>query len=93
MRIQWLPRALVDLEQVGDYLRMQAPEVESRIVLQIYDSIGSLAEMPLRGRPMNRNGVRQLLLIDIQYVITYRVLASSVQILRIRHGARKPLKD
>ena len=88
-----MARALRDLESVANYLRMEAPAVESRMVLEIYEAVGSLAQMPLKGRQTDRTGVRELTLFSIHYKVIYRVTARSVQILRIRHTSRRPLKD
>ena len=46
----------------------------------------SLAEFPMRGRPVGR--LRELVAVQ-PYIIRYRIIADgSVQIIRIRHGAQ-----
>ena len=91
MEVRWLPEAADDLEGISDWLRANAPHVEQRIVREIYRATKSLQILPFRGRQTARPETRELVLIRINYVVVYRVRQETIQIMRVRHMARKPL--
>lgn len=93
MMVRWMPRAVADFEKIAEYYRLNAPAVERHILLAIYEGIGSLAAFPHKGRPTSILDTRRLVIVDTPYAVTYRLRGSAIQILRIRHGARKPLKS
>jgi plasmid stabilization system protein ParE len=59
MLLRWMPSASNDLQRIADYLREHAPEVEAKIVLEIFAGIESLQHFPFKGRPTRRIGIRQ----------------------------------
>ena len=48
-----------------------------------------LAEQPHQGRAGRVPGTRELVITDTPYIIPYRVVEDTVQILRVLHGKRK----
>jgi plasmid stabilization system protein ParE len=90
MEVRWLSKSAADMEHISNYLWENAPAAAERVMQSLYDGVESLAQMPHRGRPY-RSGMRQLPLLDWNYLVTYKVVAETVQILRVRHMARKPL--
>ncbi len=91
MTLRWMPIAARDLERISVYLSENAPYAERRVIRELYAGIKSLETMPERGRPAKPEGTRQLVFVDLHYVVTYRILNARVEIVRIRHSARKPL--
>jgi len=92
MRIDYAPRAIRDLEQIGAY---HGEVAGSRVAAEIADRIervvARLAVHPGIGpRVVSRPGVRTLLVQRYPYKIFYRVRGETVQILHIRHTARRP---
>ena len=87
-----MPEAARDLERIADYLRINAPHAESEIVEELFGRIRNLRLTPYQGRPGKRIGERQLIFVRIRYVVTYRVTDSAIQVMRIRHSSRKPLR-
>ena len=91
MRLRWLPQAADDLESIYEYLLENNPAFADSTVTRLYEGIRSLREMPYRGRPRSLPGVRDLIFFDLPYIVTYRVTSEAIEILYIRHSARKPL--
>jgi plasmid stabilization system protein ParE len=92
MRIEYAPRAIRDLEEIGDYYRaVAAPPVAAAIADRFERIIGRLALHPESApRVIDRPGVRAVLVRRYPYKIFYRVRGDVVEILHIRHTARRP---
>jgi addiction module RelE/StbE family toxin len=84
----WSARAINDLETVRAYIGTAAPLDAQRLVVRLVNAAESLADMPERGRRVGQ-GVRELAVI-YPYLIRYRVIDGGVEIVRVRHGARRP---
>lgn len=94
MRIEYAPRAIADrLEIIGYYRDSAGREVAESFELQLSDMIARLLTTPRIGPPVYaRSGVRALLLRRFPYKVFYRASREVVQILHIRHTARKPVR-
>jgi toxin ParE1/3/4 len=90
--LRWLPAAADDLEGIAEYLRTEAPESEAEIIFELHRGIKSLRAAPRLGRPTGTAGIRQLVFPRLRYLVTYRLTEDTIQILRIRHASRKPLR-
>lgn len=88
-RVIWTNAALRDVQRVQDYIRQFNPLAAQRMALRLISTAQSLAEAPERGRPVL--GGRRELTVVWPYIIRYRVQDDRVAILRVRHGARRPL--
>jgi plasmid stabilization system protein ParE len=85
----WTERALNELEAIRAYIGAVKPLAAQRMAARLIAAAEDLAEYPARYR--TAGAVRELVVIR-PYIIRYRITANSVVILRIRHGARRPLK-
>jgi plasmid stabilization system protein ParE len=92
MRIDYAPRAVRDIEDIGAYYRAVASlPVATAIAERIERVIDQLALHPRSGaRVIDRLGVRAVLVRRYPYKIFYRVRGDIVEILHIRHTARRP---
>lgn len=88
MRLRWSLGSQRDLRQIPDYIRNERPSAAGKVLAGIRQGCQSLTCAPLRGRPGNRKGTRELILPPLPYVIVYRVRDSYIQIVRIWHGAQ-----
>jgi len=86
-RVVWTRRALADLNAIETYIGQFSPLAARRFVLRLYHAGLALAEQPNRGRPIS--GGRRELTIVAPYLLRYRVRGGVVQILSLRHGARR----
>jgi toxin ParE1/3/4 len=48
-----------------------------------------LSDQPDAGRAGRVHGTRELVIADTPFILPYRVVENTVQILRVLHGARK----
>ena len=85
--VVWSRRALADLAAIQAHIRQFRPLAAQRMAQRLRKAAESLAEHPERGRPA---GMLRELAVIAPYLIRYRVAGDMVQIVRIKHGARKP---
>lgn len=88
MRVKWRPLAEEDHEQIVDYIAednlLAAIEVGDEIVCQVEE----LKTFPESGRRGRIQGTRELVINGLPYVVPYRIVDSTVEILRIYHTSR-----
>jgi plasmid stabilization system protein ParE len=96
-RIILAKRVATDPEQIFEYLAARSPQHAPDVIDNILKSIERLAEFPHRtivaGQPTDvKSPVRSLPVPP--YVIFFRVVEEQriVRVLRVRYGARRPLK-
>ena len=87
-RIVWADEALENLEAAGSYIRDFNPGAAQRLTRRLVDAAESLADFPERGRAISPT--RRELPVVRPYLIRYAVTPDEVQILKIRHMARRP---
>lgn len=92
-RIRWTRRALRRLDEIGAYISSEDPVAASRVVARIVTAAEGLADYSSLGRPGRIKGTRELVLVDIPYIIAYRIGDGQPEILTVMHSAQKwPLK-
>jgi addiction module RelE/StbE family toxin len=83
MRIRWTEPAARDLTHICDYIRDHNPPATARrVALMIYESVGSLARFPHRGRPGRREDTRELVLPRLPFLAIYSIRGDVIEILR-----------
>lgn len=87
-QVVWTYPALASLETIRTYIADFSPLAAQRMALRLTTAGQSLADHPERGRAIG--GDRRELVTVPPYLIRYRVRAGAVEILAIRHGARRP---
>ncbi len=88
MRIRWTESAAADLQSIKTYLDRHHPDLSHTTVRMLYQRIRSLKNMPTRGRIGSRIGTRELLFVPLPYIVVYRIQETTIEILRIYHGAQ-----
>lgn len=89
MQVEWLRRALLNLEQEAAYIARDNPRTAAALVLEADETTRLLARHPDMGRPGRVPGTRELVLPNFPYIIPYRVKEQRVEILRVFHTSRK----
>jgi toxin ParE1/3/4 len=89
MQIRWQDDAINDLIQVRRFIAMDNPSAAARVANRIRSAVPVLARQPGMGRPGRVPGTRERVLVDIPYIIAYRVEEDSVVVLRVLHTSRK----
>ena len=89
MQIRWQDDAINDLIQVRRFIAMDNPSAAASVANRIRSAVPELARQPGMGRPGRVPGTRERVLVDIPYIIAYRVEEDSVVVLRVLHTSRK----
>ena len=89
VRVVWTRLALDDLEHAHEYIEAANPQGAHAMIDQIERAIGALISFPEIGRPGRIEGTRELVVVGTPFVVPYRVLGQSVNILGVIHSARR----
>lgn len=89
MIVRWLERAIVDLEDIADYIAMDNPEAALGILDRVESSAAAIPDNPLRGRSGRVAGTRELIIAGTPYLIVYRIGLDTIDVLRVLHGAQQ----
>ena len=79
--------ALADLAAIRTYIGERNPAAASRVAAQLVAACDRLEHLPERRRPGLVEGTREVTSIW-PYVIVYRIMPASVEIIRVWHGAQ-----
>jgi len=89
MKIRWVRLALTDLDEAAAFISQDNPEAAKRAVKRVRDAARLLSDQPNAGRPGRVHGTRELVIADTPFILPYRVVRNTVQILRVLHAARR----
>ncbi len=90
MDLIWSPEARADLHTIHAYVSEQDPEAAARLVRRIVFVIEErLLPMPEIGRPGRVPGTRELVVAGTPFIVPYRVVGNTIQLLRVYHAARR----
>jgi toxin ParE1/3/4 len=89
VQIAWTTAAVVDLEQISDYLLENHPELATATIQRIFKSVSELKLFPARGRSGRKEGTRELVLTQLPYLAVYELVGETIRVLRVLHGARR----
>jgi toxin ParE1/3/4 len=83
------PQALIDLEDIGDYIAERNPNAAVRLVDTLEGRWNLLTLHPFSGAPRDdiAPGIRHLVVGE--YLTLYRVGDEAIEILRVLHGRRR----
>jgi toxin ParE1/3/4 len=93
MTVDYTKRAIADLLNIATHYEGTGnPGVGQRIAARIDEVVARIAAHPRSGRTVaNQQGLRVVPLLRFPYVIFYEITApGTIQILHIRHAARRP---
>ncbi|PLR20295.1 addiction module toxin RelE [Caulobacter zeae] len=86
-KVAWSIRSRRDLEGIRAYIGQVRPIAAQRLAIRLVTAVEALAQHPHRGRPAGGD-VRELVAIA-PYIVRYRIKGGMVQIIRIKHGAKR----
>ena len=90
MNIVWSPESIEDLVALRAYIAEDNPTAARRVVLHIVQNLEQLLpDNPSIGRAGRVPGTRELVIPGTPYIVPYRVQRTTIQILRVYHGARR----
>jgi plasmid stabilization system protein ParE len=87
-------RALADLDGIADYYASAAsPAVAREIGQRLAEVVAHICQTPLAAPILTqRTGVRAIPVVSYPFRIFYRVRSDGIEIVRIRHTSRRPLR-
>jgi toxin ParE1/3/4 len=93
VKYRLLPRAEVDVEEIGDYISKQSPKAALRVIDAFEQRWRLLALYPFSGASRDDIGAGIRHVAVGEYLTFYRVGAEAVEILRVLHGRRNIARD
>jgi toxin ParE1/3/4 len=90
VRIAWLASAQRDLSSILAYYEdVASKEVGRRVLQRIIGGASALADNPYLGHPSaSTDGVHELQVAKLPYLLPYRVVGERIEILRIFHESQ-----
>jgi toxin ParE1/3/4 len=86
----WSPEAIDDLSALRANIEQDDPAAAQRVALHIVTNVETLlANNPEMGRPGRVPGTRELVIPRTRFIVPYRLVGNTIQVLRIFHGARR----
>jgi toxin ParE1/3/4 len=89
MRHVLTPRAVQDLQEIGDYIARDDRGAAEKLMVLFAERFAMLARMPGMGRPTPYLGKGARHLPVGSYLVLYRETKTVLQIVRVMHGARQ----
>ncbi len=89
MRVRWLRRALLDLDEIETYIAEDNPAVAVNVIVKIIKAVSLLREQQGIGRTGRVPGTKEIVVPSLLYIVPYRVKDEVVQVLRGYHTSRK----
>ncbi|MCA9440888.1 MAG: type II toxin-antitoxin system RelE/ParE family toxin [Candidatus Omnitrophica bacterium] len=89
-KVIWTDRALIDLDEIADYIAIDRQGAAERLVQRIFERVEGLAEFPESGRvPPELEGSHFREVIVDPCRVFYRFKGKSIYILYIMRGERE----
>ncbi|SDA90015.1 Plasmid stabilization system protein ParE [Mesorhizobium qingshengii] len=77
------------LDEIGAHIEEDSPEAAARVIARILSAAELLTEQPAMGRVGRIKATRELVLVDIPYILPYRVNGDTIEILTVIHAAQQ----
>jgi addiction module RelE/StbE family toxin len=87
IRLVWSPAARRDVAAIAAFVLAHDGLATRKVVVAIRTRAEMLIDHPRIGEPMDLLDLRKLSISGYPYVLIYRVVGNTVQIVRIRHTA------
>jgi toxin ParE1/3/4 len=86
----WSPDAIEDLRELRAYIEKDDPAAAQRIALHVIRDVETLLpDNPEMGRPGRIPGTRELIVPGTPFIVPYRLIGDTIQVLRVYHGSRR----
>ncbi|MCJ7526340.1 MAG: type II toxin-antitoxin system RelE/ParE family toxin [Candidatus Aminicenantes bacterium] len=89
MKICWLEKAAIDLEEAYEFISFDNPPAAKNEINKVLEAIERLSGNPGMGKAGRVPKTRELVVADTHYIVIYRVRGNRLEILRIFHGTRQ----
>jgi len=89
MDIIWMPKALMDLQHIEEYIAENSAVTANEIIKTIFFfATSQLDTFPYSGRKGRVAGTLELVVPKLPYFIPYRVTSVHIDVLRVYHTSR-----
>lgn len=89
MKICWLEKAAIDLEEAYEYIYYDNPPAAENEINKVLEAVKRLSQNPAMGKAGRVTKTRELVVAGTPYIVIYRAKGIRLEILRIFHGARQ----
>ena len=95
MKPAWSNDADRDVDSIWEYIAADNIDAADELIETLRKAADRLADFPMLGRTGSQKGTRELVVAGTSYILIYRLVGKSVEVLRALHGAQKwpPSKD
>ena len=83
MKIIWMPGAVADLNQIGEYINERNPAAAMRVVTDIRSAIERLEQFPQLGYVSQTGNVRLMQIPGRPYLIPYKIVEDRIRIISV----------
>jgi toxin ParE1/3/4 len=90
MKIRYSPLAARDIESIGSFIENRNPSGALKVLTAIYRAVNLIRNFPLSARATERPNIRVMMVAGYPYKIFYKVHTDLIEIVHIRHAARRP---
>jgi plasmid stabilization system protein ParE len=87
--VEFHPEAADEVEASAKWYRKQSPKAAVGFIRELEHAIDMIAEAPQRW-PAFSHGTRKYLLQRFPFLVVYRELRTTIQVLAVAHGRRRP---
>ena len=87
--VVWLDEALEDIKSIGDYIAQENANAAYHVLIRIQATADNLSRHPEIGRPGRVFGTREIVMIDLPYILAYQITDRDIRILAVMHTSRK----
>ncbi len=89
MNIVWSPMARTDLRHIEACIAERNPPAAANVAQAILAGVEGLRRFPGIGRPGRVPDTRELVISNTPYIVPYRVISKTIDIIAAIHGARR----
>lgn len=89
MKVRWLDEAVLDLKAVREYIARDNPAAAAEVAERIRGAVRILTDYPAAGRAGRVPHTREVVGSGTPYILSYRIKANAVEILRVLHAAQE----
>lgn len=90
MKVRYRAPALADIESIFLYLSERSPGGARNVLRTIHDAVAEIAAHPQSGLQTSAGDIRVKILGRYRYKIFYSVGKDAIEIIHVRHAARRP---
>ena len=88
MRIRYTTQARDDLVEIHSYIANENRVAAAKVIRTIREQIQILVDHPHIGRRGQIDGTRELIISHYPYILAYRVIGETIEIVTVWHTAR-----